>query len=303
MYCKSNSTVARRYNMKRIICILSLIIALYCVHSYGQWDNQGGKADDTAYGVSWDGSKKAATQNALYDIISTFTTQMTLSNAFVFKPAASTDGHTFIIQAYGTDGSNNPELKNVITCTNDTAATANNLPECSIDNVDLSLPVLSVLTIPQSDDPDVSATGQISLDTDGWLRVYQGSAQKAIPLTQPIVLSAYKPQDMDDAQRDHYWMYVNTTGMSLVITKWTAKSTSDDTTLTLYEEDGDGQNDTTIAAVEVATNGTGLYYATDSTFTPVTIEDGHIIYADFDNTDAPAQFIIVIDGHWLADVN
>jgi hypothetical protein len=289
--------------MKRIICILSLIIALYCVHSYGQWDNQGEKADDTAYGVSWDGSKKAATQNALYDIISASTTQMTLSNAFVFKPAASTDGHTFIIQAYGTNGSNNPELKNVITCTNDTAATANNLPECSIDNVDLSLPVLSVLTIPQSDDPDVSATGQISLDTDGWLRVYQGSAQKAIPLTQPIVLSAYKPQDMDDAQRDHYWMYVNTTGMSLVITKWTAKSTSDDTTLTLYEEDGDGQNDTTIAAVEVATNGTGLYYATDSTFTPVTIEDGHIIYADFDNTDAPAQFIIVIDGHWLADVN
>lgn len=152
MYCKSNSTVARRYNMKRIICILSLIIALYCVHSYGQWNNSE-KADDTAYGVSWDGSKKAATQNALYDIISAFTTQMTLSNAFVFKPAASTDGHTFIIQAYGTDGSNNPELKNVITCTNDTAATANNLPECSIDNVDLSLPLLS---------GDLSTTGAVT---------------------------------------------------------------------------------------------------------------------------------------------
>lgn len=66
-----------------------------------------------------------------------------LTNAGVIKPSASTDGNTVIIQAYGTDGSNNPELKNVITCTNDTAATANNLPECSIANVDLSLPILT----------------------------------------------------------------------------------------------------------------------------------------------------------------
>lgn len=164
-------------------------------------------------------------------------------------------------------------------------------------------PYYNSVSLPYSDDPDLIIDGGISVDSDGWVRVRQNSIQKAIPLTQPLVFSPYKPQDMDDAQRDHYWIYVNTTGMSLVITKWTAKSTSDDTTATLYEEDGDGQNDTTIDAVEVATNGTGLFYATDSTITAATIEDGHIIYIDFDDTDAPAQYIIVIDGYWLADVN
>lgn len=157
--------------------------------------------------------------------------------------------------------------------------------------------------IVNSDDPDTDAAGEISLDTDGWLRVYNDSRQNGVPLTDTIVATVYKPNDMDDAQRDNFSIWINTSGMSFVVTSWTAKSTSDNTTLDIKEEDGDGQNDATVDAVEIATDGTGLYYATDSTITAATIEDGHILYLDFDDTDTPAKVIIAIKGYYNGDVN
>ena len=273
----------------------------------GSFANSSGGANDMIWSFGVEDSTGESTEYFQIDGVTEtidFLKPITLPNAGVIRPAASTDGHTFIIQAYGTDGSNNPELKNVITCTNDTAATANNLPECSIDNVDLSLPVLSVLTIPQSDDPDVSATGQISLDTDGWLRVYNDSRQNAVRLYETIQVTVYKPNSMDDAQRDAFGpIWTNTSGMSFVITGWNATSTSDDTDLNIEEIDADGQNNTTVDAVTISTNGTGIYYASDSTITAGTVEPGHRLMLDFDDTDDPAMVSITITGYYNADVN
>lgn len=162
----------------------------------------------------------------------------------------------------------------------------------------------ATLEIPNSDDPDLTVTGQISYDTDGWLRVTadNGTTQKAIREMEDIHVTVYKPNDMDDAQRDHFWVWSNESGMSFIVTGWKGWSTSDDTTLTIYEEDADGANDATVDAVEIAT-GSGPYTGSDSTITGNTVENGHLIYLDFDDTDAPAMVKITIYGYFVADVN
>ena len=65
----------------------------------------------------------------------------------------------------------------------------------------------------------------------------------------------------------------------------------------------DGQNDATVDAVEIATNGTGLYYGSDTTITGPNIENGHLLYLDFDDTDAPAMVKITIYGYYDSNVN
>jgi hypothetical protein len=159
------------------------------------------------------------------------------------------------------------------------------------------------LEIPNSDDPDVDATGEISLDTDGWLRVYQNSIQKAIPLTQEIHVTVVAPNDLADATRDAFQVWQNVSGMSFVVTGWKASSAADNTTLNIEETDNDGANNATVDAVEIATNGTGLYYASDATITAATIEDGHRIWLDFDDTDTPGWVEVTIYGYCLGDVN
>ena len=156
-----------------------------------------------------------------------------------------------------------------------------------------------------ANDPDVTAEGQITWDANGdVVRGHDGTRQVAVARVQEeIHVTVYKPQDLDDAQRDHFWVWSNDSGMSFVVTGWKAWSTSDDTTLLIREEDVDGQNDATIDAVEIATNGTGLYYASDTTITAATIENGHLIYLDFDDTDSPAMVKITILGYYSADVN
>ncbi len=163
----------------------------------------------------------------------------------------------------------------------------------------------ATLEIPNSDDPDLTVTGQIALDTDGWLRTTtdDGTIQKALSrIQEEIHVTVYKPNDMDDAQRDHFWIWSNESGMSFIVTGWKGWSTSDDTTLTIYEEDADGANDATVDAVEIAT-GSGPYTGSDTTITGATIENGHLLYLDFDDTDAPAMVKITIYGYYNADVN
>lgn len=159
------------------------------------------------------------------------------------------------------------------------------------------------LEIPNSDDPDVDATGEISLDTDGWLRVYQNSLQKAVPLTQEIHVTVVAPNDLADATRDAFQVWENVSGMSFIVTGWSAASGTDDTDLNIEETDADGQNNATVDAVSIATNGTGIFTASDTTITGATIENGHRLLLDFDDTDAPTWVKITIYGYYAADVN
>lgn len=158
-----------------------------------------------------------------------------------------------------------------------------------------------------ANDPDLTASGSLGVDLNGQTirsTFDAGTTQKAIARAQEeIHVTVYKPQDLDDAQRDHFWIWSNESGMTFVVTGWKAWSTSDDTSLTIYEEDSDGQNDATVDAVEIATNGTGLYYGSDTTITGPNIENGHLMYLDFDDTDAPAMVKITIYGYYNSNVN
>jgi len=158
--------------------------------------------------------------------------------------------------------------------------------------------------LPNSDDPDVDAAGEVSWDTDGWLRAYDGTNQVAIARKiEPISVTVVKPNDLPDAVRDAFPIWENVSGMSFVVTGWSAKSSTDDTTLNIEETDADGQNNATVDAVEIATNGTGLYYSSDTTITAATIETGHMIWLDFDDTDDPSWVKLTIYGYYNADVN
>ena len=160
------------------------------------------------------------------------------------------------------------------------------------------------LEIPNSDDPDVDAAGEIAWDTDGWLRAWDGSAQVAIARKiVPIYSCTILPNDLADATRDKLIIWKNVSGMNFVITGWEGISDTDDTTLTITVMDADGQNPATVDAVEIATNGTGIYTGTDTTITAGTIATGKIVYLNFDDTDAPGQVHMTIYGYYNADVN
>lgn len=158
--------------------------------------------------------------------------------------------------------------------------------------------------LPNGDDPDTDATGEISYDTDGWLRLHDGSAQVAIARKiEPINVTVVKPNDLADSVRDAFPVWENVSGMSFTVTGWSAKSSTDNTALNIEETDGDGQNNVVVDAVNITTDGTGLYYASDATISNPTIETGHLLWLDFDDTDDPTWVKITIYGYYNADVN
>jgi len=160
------------------------------------------------------------------------------------------------------------------------------------------------LEIPNSDDPDVDAAGEISWDTDGWMRAYDGSAQVAIARKlEEIHVTVVAPNDLDDAVRDKFVVWSNESGMSFIVTGWKAWSGTDNTELNIEEYDADGKNNATVDAVNIQTDGTGIYTASDTSITGATIENGHLIALDFDDTDTPTYVKITIYGYYNADVN
>jgi len=205
-------------------------------------------------------------------------------------------------------GSNN------LTMTGSIAATGNRVTKGWFTDLEsTNMPVVNGTAISSTfapidhssgNDPDISTEGHLSWDSNGdVLRGYDGTRQVAVGRArEEIHVTVYKPNDMDDTQRDHFWIWSNESGMSFVVTGWKGWSTSDDTTLTIYEEDADGANDATVDAVEIAT-GSGPYTGSDTTITGATIENGHLLYLDFDDTDTPAMVKLTIYGYYNADVN
>ena len=159
--------------------------------------------------------------------------------------------------------------------------------------------------IPNGTDPDVDAAGEIAFDTDdNVLRGYDGAAQFALGRKiEAIHVTVVTPQDLDDGERDAFMFWSNESGMSFVVTGWKGWAGTDDTTLNIEETDADGQNNATVDAVEIATDGTGLFYASDSTITAATIENGHLLFLDFDDTDDPDYVKMTIYGYYNADVD
>jgi len=53
----------------------------------------------------------------------------------------------------------------------------------------------------------------------------------------------------------------------------------------------------------IQSDGTGIYYASDTSITGPTIENGHLLALDFDDTDTPTYVKVTIYGYYNADVN
>lgn len=170
---------------------------------------------------------------------------------------------------------------------------------------------ISALKLPTAADPDLTAEGQVSYDSDAAnvsgdeaIRASDGTNQWLVARKLKCIhATAIKPQDWADAARDKFVIWENASGMTFTVVSWSGKSGTDNTTLAIMEGDADGQNPTTVDAVEIATDGTGLYYGSDTTITAGTIETGHILYLDFDDTDDPAWVKMTICGWYNADVD
>ena len=153
------------------------------------------------------------------------------------------------------------------------------------------------------DDPDVAVTGQISYDTDRWIRIFDGTYQVGIPIDFSIIKIIAEPDNL--AEADFLPLWVNETGMTFNITQIKAWCDLDDFDFTLKECSGtDFTSLTTIEAVTVSTNGTGVYYTTvaSGSIDHATIEDGHLI--GYDNSTDIADFVIIhIKGYFDGNVN
>lgn len=143
--------------------------------------------------------------------------------------------------------------------------------------------------------PDVDVRAGFRADC-----VWTGSAWEVTTdsFITAIHVTVVSPNDLADSERDALWVWRNQQPTSFIVTGWAGISDTDDTTLNIEEIDGDGANNATVDAVEIATNGTGLFYGSDTTITAGTVETGHLLVIDFDDTDAPGQVQITVYGYY-----
>lgn len=161
-------------------------------------------------------------------------------------------------------------------------------------------------------DPDVDAAGEIGRDSDGAnesgdssLRGYDGTNQflYARKIVRFSAANVIKPNDMTDATRDKCWVGHNNSGMTFTVTEILAWSDTDDTDFTVIEYDEDGaSNLATVDAIQ-CTAGTGPYTDVETVITGATIEHGHTMWLNFDDTDAPEYVAFEIWGWYNADVD
>ena len=161
-------------------------------------------------------------------------------------------------------------------------------------------------TLKNSDDPDLTATGQISLDTGGWLRIYQDSKQKGVRLDFDESFTIPQPDDMDeDATLP---LICNHSGMTMKIMTINANSDADDADFTLVEvSETDFTSTSTIEAITISTDGTSVYYYTIGAGAGTGIDDNSIANGNCIVYDASAddlQYVYVeLIGYYDGDVN
>ncbi len=162
-------------------------------------------------------------------------------------------------------------------------------------------------------DPDATVVGQLHMDTDGaneandiTLRTFEGAGtQYAIASTlKRIQATIMKPNDLANAQRDQTAIWHNNTGMVFTITEIWAWSDVDNTTVNVEVVTAtDWGTPGTVDLLEIATDGTSIFYVTETTITDATIAHDEVIVLDFDDTDDPGFVKINIVGWFNADID
>ena len=167
--------------------------------------------------------------------------------------------------------------------------------------------------IPNAADPDLTVVGQISQDTDGGnepndvsLRAFEGAdTQYVLARTlKTLNFTLIEPDQIDAYDLIPVWH--NTSGYTFTVVEWKAWSDDDNVSFEI-EELTDMTNFSAITQVdacEIATDGTSVFYGSDTTITHATIEHDHSLAIDFDGaTDTPDYVQISITGWFNADVN
>jgi len=168
------------------------------------------------------------------------------------------------------------------------------------------------IEIPNGTNPDVTAEGQLSYDTDAAneasdesIRGFDGTNQFLVARKLTCINGTIiAPNDLADAERDRFVLWHNNTGMVFTITEILGWSDTDDTTLNV--EVVTATNWTTrgtVDALEIATNGTGVFTGVETTISDATIAHDETISLDFDDTDDPGVVQIKICGWFNADID
>lgn len=281
---------------------------------------------DEATGT-WVASTIAGGGSVTWDAIGDATASSVIAlGAFTNQLTSTLDNGT-VLSIYATDADNGADTVGLEIAFND-AADANSIFFRAVSDADgtpstifsvtgvaltTSLPstfsggvsTTGGLTLQTGNDPDVPTEGGISYDANGdYIRVNDGANQVAIARKiESIQFTVIAPNDLADAQRDGFAIWKNVSGLPFVVTGWDFESGADNTDCNIEETDADGANNATVDAVSITTDGTGLFYASDTTITAATIENGHRIIIDFDDTDTPSYVKGVIYGFYDADVN
>jgi hypothetical protein len=132
----------------------------------------------------------------------------------------------------------------------------------------------------------------------GYLRYNDNGTEKTLSPQDEIHVTVVKPQDMADAVRDMFVIWSNESGKTFKITGWKGWAGTDNTTLTLKTMTATGGSITTVDAIEIATDGTSIYYAADTSITSADIPDGNLLFIDFDDADDPAYVKLTIYGYY-----
>ncbi len=168
------------------------------------------------------------------------------------------------------------------------------------------------LEIPNGANPTVDAAGEIAQDTDGAneagdvsIRAYDGTntflVERKLKTFQATII---KPQDLADTTRDCVPFWSNNTGMVFTITEIRAWSDTDNTTVTVEVVTATNFSaPATIDALEIATDGTGVYHTTETTITDATVAHDEILTLDFDDTDDPGWVKVEVTGWFNAAVD
>lgn len=122
---------------------------------------------------------------------------------------------------------------------------------------------------------------------------------KMVDHYEEIHVTVVAPNDLAVAVRDAFPVWQNNSGKTFTILGWIGISGTDNTTLNIEETTSTGASNNTVDAVEIATDGTGLYYGSaTSGFDDASIASGNIIWLDFDDTDKPTYVKLTIYGYY-----
>lgn len=159
--------------------------------------------------------------------------------------------------------------------------------------------------------PNLVTPWSLAIDTDGanepndvHLVVTNGSTQYL--LANSLKLPFVNISDPDNQpNRDNLLVWPNDTGMSFVITEWIGWSDTDNVSLVLKEIPSftDFSSPTTVDVVEIATDGTGVYYGSDTTISAPVIEAGRIVTMDYDENDDAGYVAILLKGFFISNVD